>query len=158
MKLLVVSDSHGDQRALEAAVDQNPEASAVIYLGDGMRDIEALQEERPSLRIYAVRGNCDFASFAALEGLAPFAGTLVFYTHGHIYDVKSGLERLAAAAAARGAGVALFGHTHEPTLREVGGVWLFNPGSVSTYAGRGSFGVLTLGAGAPVFTRGTLRG
>ena len=37
MKLLVVSDVHGDLDALERAVDAEADADAVIFLGDGLR-------------------------------------------------------------------------------------------------------------------------
>lgn len=151
MKILVVGDSHGDLRSMEAVIARHADAAAVIFLGDGMRDAEALQDEHPSLRLYAVRGNCDFASFAPSDGLVPFAGTLFFYTHGHLQSVKSGLDRLAETAAARGADVALFGHTHEPALCEAHGVTLFNPGSVSVLCGRGTYGLITIENGARRF-------
>ena len=56
MKLLVVSDVHGDLDALERAVDAEADADAVIFLGDGLREAEDLQDMRPELKIYSVRG------------------------------------------------------------------------------------------------------
>ena len=47
MKLLVVSDVHGDLDALERAVDAEADADAVIFLGDGLREAENLQDMRP---------------------------------------------------------------------------------------------------------------
>lgn len=55
MKLLVVSDVHGDLDALERAVDAEADADAVIFLGDGLREAEDLQDMRPELKIYSVR-------------------------------------------------------------------------------------------------------
>ena len=55
MKLLVVSDVHGDLDALERAVDAEADADAVIFLGDGLREAENLQDMRPELKIYSVR-------------------------------------------------------------------------------------------------------
>lgn len=151
MKLLIVSDTHGDRRALERAVNAEPDAAAVLFLGDGLRDAEALGDARPALRIYSVRGNCDLASFAPADALAPFGGVLFFYTHGHLYGVKSGLDALARAAAARGAGAALFGHTHRAALERRGGVLLFNPGALSSQNGRGEYGVAVVGDGRVAF-------
>ena len=159
MKLLILSDSHGDSAALMTALEANTDAQAVIFLGDGMRDVEWLEDAYPHTRIYAVRGNCDMMSFAPTEGLAPFGGSLVFYTHGHLYGVKSGPYELADAAKARGADIALYGHTHCRALEQVDGVWLFNPGALSYTRGEGgsSYGVLTLEPGsAPVFAHRTL--
>lgn len=151
MKLLVVSDSHGDTRALYRTVEREKDADAVLFLGDGIRDVEALREERPSLRLYAVRGNCDFAAFDPIDGLAAFGGVLFYYTHGHRYSVKSGTQALAEAAAARGAQAALYGHTHQPALCEAQGVTLFNPGALCRTGG-GSYGVITVENGAPAFS------
>ena len=78
MKLLVVSDVHGDLDALERAVDAEADADAVIFLGDGLREAEDLQDMRPELKIYSVRGNCDYASFAPPDGLAAFGGVLFY--------------------------------------------------------------------------------
>ena len=58
MKLLVVSDVHGDLDALERAVDAEADADAVIFLGDGLREAEDLQDMRPELKIYSVRRLC----------------------------------------------------------------------------------------------------
>ena len=77
------------------------------------------------------------------EGLAPFAGVLFFYTHGHHYGVKMGTDRLAESAGERGADVALFGHTHRRALvRGIGtAATVFNPGSLRD---GGSYGVITV--------------
>ena len=40
----------------------------------------------------------------------------VFMTHGHYYYVGSGIEGLKREALARGADVAMFGHTHIPLI------------------------------------------
>lgn len=151
MKLLILSDEHGDFLSLDAVLEQNRDIDALIFLGDGMRDIETLTQERPDLRIYAVRGNCDYASYAPADGLAPFGGVLFYYTHGHMYDVKSTHQRLAAAAAARGAQVALFGHTHKRAFCRVDDVCLFNPGALSRFEYGGSYGIITIENGVPQF-------
>ena len=144
MKLLVVSDVHGDLDALERAVDAEADTDAVIFLGDGL----ALS---PRASIYGVRGNCDYASFAPPDGLAAFGGVLFYYTHGNLYNVKNELDTLADAARARGADAALYGHTHCAGCEERSGVVLFNPGALSRVQGRGSYGVVMVESGAPRF-------
>ena len=129
-KLLILSDSHSNRLALEHI--QKAEADhidALIFLGDGLRDLEQTLTLYPRLRAYAVAGNCDFGALEPLDGLAAFDGVVVFYTHGHMYGVKYDLDTLSDAAAARGANVALFGHTHVPVAERRGDVFLFNPGS-----------------------------
>ena len=136
-KLLILSDSHNSRLALENILATEADSiDALIFLGDGLRDLEQALTFYPSLRAYAVAGNCDFG---ALD------------THGHMYGVKYDLDTLADAAAARGANVALFGHTHIPVAEERGGVFLFNPGSCGRcYTGPNTYGILTLADGKVV--------
>lgn len=94
-------------------------------------------------------GNCDYGALEPLDGLAAFDQTVVFYTHGHMYGVKYDLDTLADAATARGAEVALFGHSHIPHAEQRGKVFLFNPGSCGRcYTGPDTYGLLTLENGA----------
>ena len=68
-----------------------------------------------------------------------------------MYGVKYDLDTLADAAAARGAQVALFGHTHIPLAETRGRVFLFNPGSCGRcYTGADTYGILTLADGKVV--------
>ena len=82
-RLVVVSDSHGNPAALRRAIASVPDANAVFFLGDGIRDLLQVREEFPGLRFYPVAGNCDFQRSYPTEGLVPFEGRLIFYTHGH---------------------------------------------------------------------------
>ena len=68
-----------------------------------------------------------------------------------MYGVKYDLDTLADAASARGAEVALFGHTHRRELvRGVGtAATVFNPGSLRD---GGSYGVITIENGKCSFT------
>ena len=142
MKVLVVSDVHGRVTPLL----KNETADALFFLGDGLYDLDqaiAANGAAPDYPIYRVRGNCDIGSDDPAEGLAPFGGVLFFYTHGHLFGVKSGYERIAEYAADRGADVVLFGHTHYKTLRH-GTPFspaLFNPGSLRDTH---SYGVITI--------------
>ena len=130
-KLLILSDSHNSRLAIENILAAEADSiDALVFLGDGLRDLEQTLTLYPRLRAYAVAGNCDFGALEPLDGLAAFDGVVVFYTHGHMYGVKYDLDTLSDAAAARGANVALFGHTHVPVAEQRGDVFLFNPGSI----------------------------
>ncbi len=124
------------------------DANAVVFLGDGLRDLEealTLHPQNEGLR----RGRqLRFSALEPLDGLAAFDQVVVFYTHGHMYGVKYDLDTLADAAAARGAEVALFGHTHKPIALQKNGVFLFNPGSCGRcYTGPNTYGVMLLDKG-----------
>lgn len=151
-KILVISDVHGRLRDLRWVL-QNEPADALFFLGDGLYDLDTALELRKTplpCPVYRVRGNCDVGYHDPAEGLAPFAGVLFFYTHGHHYGVKMGADRLAETAGARGADVALFGHTHVRELQRGTGAAaaVFNPGSLRD--GR-SYGVVTVTDGVCEF-------
>lgn len=145
-KILVVSDVHGRLPALRWIL-KNETADAMFFLGDGLYDLDGalnLLREPLSYPVYRVRGNCDPGFSDPVEGLAPIAGVLFYYTHGNLLYVKSGYEELTETAQARGADVALFGHTHHRGLvnADVPGVpALFNPGSLRD---SGCYGVITV--------------
>ncbi len=131
MKLLVLSDIHGEHYIMKQVLEREADADAIFFLGDGIRDVDVWQRANPQRKLYAVRGNCDYEQMWPLEGLAAFDGTLFFYTHGHEYGVKSTMSVIADAARARGADVVLYGHTHYPILTQQDGIRFFNPGSLS---------------------------
>ena len=150
-KLLVLSDSHNSPDTVQRILRDETDVDALIFLGDGLRDLEQGLALHPRLRAYAVAGNCDYGALEPLDGLAAFDQTVVFYTHGHMYGVKYDLDTLAQAAAARGAEVALFGHTHIPLAEQRGEVFLFTPGSCGRcYTGPDTYGILTLDDGKVV--------
>ena len=130
-KLLILSDSHNSASAVERILHAESDANAVVFLGDGLRDLEEALTLHPKMKVYAVAGNCDFGALEPLDGLAAFDS-----------------DTLADAAAARGAEVALFGHTHKPTALQKNGVFLFNPGSCGRcYTGPNTYGVMLLDKG-----------
>ena len=132
MKLLVFFRYARPYRASARRIAAPPGRRRAVFFGaTACGDIEELEETHPALRVYAVRGNCDYASFAPQDGLAAFDNVLFYYTHGHLLGVKAGYEQLYFAAKSRGADVALFGHTHRAFCEEWDGVTLFNPGTLS---------------------------
>ena len=116
MRILVVSDTHGNDSSLRRAILAQPKAEVVIHLGDGEEELLRAKRAFPEKMFLAVRGNCDFGSDLPLTGEFTAQGVKIFYTHGHYYGVKSGLYTFACAARERGAQVALYGHTHNCLL------------------------------------------
>lgn len=130
MKIAVFSDSHGyGRKMLDAVLAEAP--GAIVFCGDGLRDLRELNEAFPNIPIYAVAGNCDYAPAVPISRAEEFNGAKILITHGHRYGVKSGdLSRLAYAAQEAGAKIALYGHTHNARADKLGGVALINPGSI----------------------------
>ncbi len=149
MKIVVMSDSHGCANTVRQILSRESDANCIIFLGDGLKDIEFLAEEFEHVRIYKVKGNCDIVSKEPLYGIAPFENVLIYYTHGHMHSVKTGVNALAADAKNKGADIALFGHTHTQFNEDINGIRLFNPGCVQTHgACKSAYGVITVNSGA----------
>ena len=159
---MIISDSHGRVDNIREVTERCKSAKEIIFLGDGLRDIEAAWLDGA----ICVRGNCDLfdAQDTPDERILHFGEYTVMMTHGNAYSVKSGFERAAAVAAHRGADMLAFGHTHTrtdillPAGSEIGGVRLqkplrlFNPGALKD----GSFGTLTLRGGVPLTSWGEI--
>ena len=167
MEFLIFSDSHGRVENIQAAIERqikNPDA--ILFLGDGARDLDRLfLIDTP---LWAVRGNCDWASSDYVdknERLLFFEGHTILLCHGHEWGVKGGMGALIAHAAEVGADIVLFGHTHVPTITTIAAgetigktvlsrpMYLFNPGSIGY---EGSFGVLILKGESVLLSHGSL--
>lgn len=135
MRILVVSDTHGDIRNLEAVVRKHRDAEVIIHCGDGVDEAEELRLMFPQRMVISVRGNCDFCSQSPNIETITLEDKKLFITHGHIYNVKSSLLNLSFAAREAGADLVLFGHTHIPCNIYDEGLYLINPGSLRGYKG-----------------------
>ena len=136
MKILILSDTHGETSAAEALI-RREHPDHVIHLGDCLRDAEDLTRRFPILPICAVPGNNDWFTDEPKEKAIRLGGTGIFLCHGHTTGVKGSLAGQLAKTLQRDCTVSLFGHTHSPYLEEEDGVILLNPGSLTyghTYA------------------------
>ena len=129
MRILVCSDSHGRWHRLVLALEQQPGAEILVFLGDGAADAGFFAKE-PGKRAVLVRGNCDGGCGWPLWEAFAVLGKRILCTHGHAAQVKWGLDGLLRAGRDHGADLVLFGHTHEPLVHYEDGVTLFNPGSI----------------------------
>lgn len=128
MRVLVVSDSHGNVDNMVRAVEQ-VQPDYVLHLGDCQRDMEALRREFPGLAMEGVPGNCDWGSYDQKERLIELGGVRILMLHGHTRNVKSSPMAAMYAAKEWGAQVLLFGHTHRPMVDNDGTLLTLNPGA-----------------------------
>ena len=130
MKVLVFSDAHGTTSGMETAIELHPDARHILFLGDGVRQVENLSYCYPDITFTLLSGNCDFSSEHPCEKTLTIGGVRLFACHGHTLMVKSGLGSAISRAVAEGAKVLLYGHTHVPYCEYRDGIYLLNPGSI----------------------------
>jgi putative phosphoesterase len=164
---LIFSDIHGNfNDAYKVLSRQIKAPDAVLFLGDGARDVSLLRSNFPQVSFVGVRGNCDFFGADDLpdERVEELCGLRVLMLHGHTRGAKSGLGSIIKAALEADADAVLFGHTHTPVdicylPEELCAIsdrdrplWLFNPGAMRN----GEFGTLSVRDGVPLFSHGNI--
>ena len=142
MKMLVLSDSHGNPENMIRAVEQSS-PRMILHLGDCWRDAEALHEHFPNILLEQVPGNCDFRPDLPAEKLIFVEDKRVLLCHGHTYGVKNSLLPAGYAAEEQNLDLFLFGHTHQPLIDRRGNCWFVNPGSIGDYR-RPTYAIVTV--------------
>ncbi len=128
-KIVVISDTHGSKKGINALTSLFEENDYIVHLGDGANDFAEIRSKYPE-KAYYCAGNCDFFSSLPEEGSFEVEQVKIFYCHGHRYGVKGGLGGLAERAKAQDCDIALYGHTHRADIAKINGVMLINPGSL----------------------------
>lgn len=135
MKIGLVSDSHGGTGDLDLMLSR-PETQDVrlwLFAGDVAMDAAYLDMVTPEdVEVIKVAGNNDWpgTNLPDYETL-DIAGHTILLTHGHIFGVNFGRQKLAQAAKDVGADIAVYGHTHVAENTVIDGVMILNPGSIA---------------------------
>lgn len=143
MKLVILSDTHGNQTLALSIIDDNGDADHFIHLGDEVDDACFLEDisGRPVIKI---SGNCDYTTAYPREKVIELDGHRVMLTHGDLYQVKAGIEKLRRRAGTEKVDVVLYGHTHQPTVQELDGILFVNPGCLKNGCDSLTYAVVTL--------------
>ena len=115
MRILVISDSHGQLGNLNEILKEAGKVDRVIHLGDAVGQDEEIRE-MCGCPVTIVRGNCDFYSKNELVEIVEEENVKIFATHGHRFNVEYSANDLCNAAREEGCSVALYGHTHVPDV------------------------------------------
>lgn len=128
MKILLVSDNHGDEAIIEdlIAIYQD-DVDYMVHLGDS----ESPDDHTCWKHMIPIKGNNDWGPGYIEETVVHLAGMKLFASHGHLYQVNDSLGPLSLKAAEKGCQLAAYGHTHRPRVEKVNGVLTINPGSIS---------------------------
>lgn len=129
MKILLISDTHGDVTKVMMILERIKDIDRIIHCGDYQSDAWML-EDATGIPVTSVKGNCDGRG-SDRQVLETPAGKLLI-THGHIEAVGFTYNNLIYAAEEEGDCAAVcFGHTHVPFCEDFDGLWLVNPGSLT---------------------------
>ena len=108
MKIVIVSDSHGNREILEKIVLQNPSANIFLHAGDsGLCKLEISP-------YVSVKGNCDYESDFPDKLIIKTPYGNLYMTHGNrLYEINSHtLEK-------NNAKIFVFGHTHHHLVEKI---------------------------------------
>ena len=120
MKILVVSDTHGEINLLNKVLLENSDCDLAIHCGDICAN--------PSLlygNLLIVKGNCDrFSNFPLFRDIEVL-NKKIHIEHGNRYGALEykNIEKLDCD-------IFLFGHTHCKHAEKFGKTYIFNPGSL----------------------------
>lgn len=128
MKILLISDTHGDLAKVYEIYEKLTNIDMIIHCGDYQKDAYAL-EDYLGIPVVAVKGNCDNACKPDRQTVeTPYGKILV--THGHLEGAGFDYNQLLYTAEAEDCFAVCFGHTHVPMCEDFNGIYLINPGSL----------------------------
>ena len=144
MNFLVISDTHGN---IDSAIDVYNAFSGIdriLHLGDYAKD-GWLLESRLNVPVTALKGNMDGSYSNEDYRILDTEFGKLYLTHGHMEAAKRGPENILYKASSLGCKAALYGHTHIPVFKDLGGIYLLNPGSLTHPKGNnlGSYALMT---------------
>lgn len=122
MKILVISDTHGDTLIKEKVYQLYKDFDLFIHCGDYQ-----ILDYMMTPFLY-VKGNCDYSLEAPLEQDIKTPIGKIHVEHGSSYlFINDPLEYIKS----KNAKIFLVGHTHIPFVTRIFGTYLFNPGSLT---------------------------
>ena len=146
MRITVISDSHRRSGVIDKILSARDDSTHIFFLGDLVSDMDDFELLYPEKKFHIVSGNCDGFSLYPYVGLEILNGVRIMYTHGHTFSVKYGTSRLLEAAKQNNCQIVLYGHTHVSNILYEDGIYIVNPGSVSSPrdSSRASYAVIDI--------------
>ena len=140
-KIVIMSDNHGDDQALELVKRLEPAADYYIHCGDSETYNFALLNE-----YYSVKGNNDWHLNLPTQLTMEIEGYKVLVTHGQYFGYFNREYAMNDLLTQNHAQILICGHTHMPMFMQDGDYYYVNPGSTSFPRGgsKKSYGVLLL--------------
>ena len=93
MRVIVFSDTHGNQAIADKIIQENSQCDHFIFLGDGLHEVDILKAKYADKSIFCVAGNCD-KSTAPTSAVLELYNTRIYITHGHLYNVNESITEI----------------------------------------------------------------
>lgn len=146
MKIVVMSDSHGRNKAIDEVIELNKDADMFLHCGD----IESDEFLFPDLR--TVTGNNDIYYDYPEQLVINAKNHRILVTHSHQCYFRNRMNYLVQKAKEYHCDIVCYGHTHVAARDVQDGILLINPGSLR-YSRDGknpSYAILTIDEGVSV--------
>lgn len=127
MKVLITGDIHGRNDVLQKVLKKEKNFDLHLNTGDLGLNIQTIQDAQ----MIAVKGNTDHYLDLPTERLIEYEGLRILLTHGHLQNVKYGLNELILMAKEMDADICIFGHTHDAFYRRIDNIIFINPGALT---------------------------
>ena len=117
MRILICSDSHGNDQALEDIYKKHPNCDLYLHAGDSESDEWSIKP------FESVQGNCDFRDDFPIRKIIPTPyGALLIQHHPHVAQNILIDKQIK---------IFVHGHTHRRKDEILDGLRIINPGSIS---------------------------
>lgn len=130
MRILIVSDTHRENKNFFRVLEKLQPLDMIIHCGD-VEGSEYALTRAIECPVKMVAGNNDYFNSLPRELEFNIGKYKVLLVHGHNYYVYMGPEILKEEARSRGVDIVMFGHTHKPYLDIENDLITLNPGSLS---------------------------
>lgn len=147
MQVAFVSDSHGSLDDFKIFMDQVKDADKIVHLGDvlyhgprnplpgGYNPKELAEIIKNDDRFVILKGNCDSEVDQTVtekpinesEMLIGIDHNTFYFHHGHRFSEEEMVEK----AKDYEANVVVYGHSHKKVLKNIDGILVVNPGSLT---------------------------
>lgn len=130
-KILIVSDTHGDNANFSLVLKKVGKIDALIHCGD-FEGTEYYYENVVDCPKLMVRGNNDFFTGLPTSDIITVNGLKILAVHGHRQHVYAGPDDALVLAKQNNADVVCYGHIHSPKMYydEETKIWAVCPGSL----------------------------
>lgn len=130
MRILVVSDTHGNIEKAKFVYDNIDKVDMIIHCGDYLADGREL-EAAYNTPCHGVKGNCDRTTAEYdYETVETTAGKILV-CHGDLDGVDLGYQRVYYKALERDCVAVVYGHTHKAFYKKLDDMLIVNPGSLA---------------------------